>query len=200
MLPEAIVFCDGSSSPKTRQGGWAAIVLLPNLFVELCGFAEDTTNNRMELMGAIQGLKELQQPHRVSLISDSAYVLNALHQKWYNRWFADEAFFDNAYAKQLGRPVPRPNMDLWRVLSSLDEFHEVVTVKVKGHSLSDGIKSEFNTKADKLAVHARKHQVAYRRELLDGYENDIEGRFIRMISNGSGVFVPAERVTKIPEA
>lgn len=196
MLPEAIVFCDGSSSPKTKQGGWASIVLTPLCFVELVGFAEGTTNNRMELMAAIQGLKELQQPHNVQLISDSAYLLNALHNQWYNRWFADEAFFDNAFAKALGRPTPRPNMDLWRVLSTLDEFHEIETVKVKGHSLTQGIKSIYNSKVDKLAVQARKSQIAYRREIENGYDHDVEGRFRQMISTGSGVLVPEQKVDK----
>lgn len=194
MLPKAIVFCDGSSSPKTKQGGWAAIVLTPFCFVELVGFANETTNNRMELMAAIQGLKELHEPHRVQLVSDSAYLLNALHNRWYNRWFADEAFFDNAFAKAQGRPVPRPNMDLWRVLSTLDEFHEIETIKVKGHSSTQGIKSVYNSKVDKLAVQARKSQHTYRREVEDGYENDVEGKFRQMISTGSGVLVPEDRV------
>jgi ribonuclease HI len=197
MLPEAIVFCDGSSSPKSKQGGWAAIVLTPSCFVELCGWSENTTNNRMELLAAIHGLKELEEPHKVQLISDSAYVLNAIHNKWYNRWFADEAFFDNAFAKALGRPVPRPNMDLWRVISTLDEFHEIETVKVKGHSNTQGVKSEFNDKVDKLAVYARKNQAAYRRELPNGYQDEEEKslhQFTQMIARSSGVLVPEHKV------
>lgn len=198
MSPEAIVFTDGSSSPKTRQGGWAAIVLTPTRFVELCGWDEETTNNRMEMMGVIHGLKELHEPHKITLVCDSAYVLTTLSKKWYNRWFADEAFFDNAFAKAQGRPVPRPNMDLWRVMAALDEFHEIIPNKVKGHSNKEGIKSVYNDKVDKLAVNARKNQLSSRRELPNGYEDDVEGRFQQMVSTGAGVLVPAERVTKFP--
>ena len=187
MLPEAVVFTDGSSSPKSKRGGWAAIVMQPNLFVELVGNAEGTTNNRMELMAAIQGMKELQVPHKVYLVSDSAYLLNSLGNRWYNRWFADEIFFDNAFAKQIGR-YPRPNLDLWRILASLAEFHEVVPVKVKGHS-----GDEWNDKVDKLSVQARVEQLEYRRELPDGYVDEVE-QFRNMIMAGSGVLVPEGKV------
>jgi ribonuclease HI len=187
MLPEAVIFTDGSSSPKSKRGGWAAIVMLPNLFVELCGNEDDTTNNRMEMMAAIQGLKELKRPHKVYLCSDSAYLLNSLRERWYNRWFADEAFFDNAYAKQMGR-YPRPNMDLWRIMASLAEFHEIECVKVKGHS-----GDEWNERVDKLCVQARVDSLAYRRELPEGYNTEDE-EFRDMIRTGGGVLIPEHKL------
>lgn len=187
MLPEAVVFTDGSSSPKSRRGGWAAIVMLPTHFVELVGNEDDTTNNRMEMMAAIQGMKELKSPHKVFLCSDSAYLLNTLSERWYDRWFADEAFFDSAYAKQQGR-YPRPNMDLWRILSSLAEFHEIECVKVKGHS-----GDEWNEKVDVLCVDARKRNLSYRRELPEGYNSEDE-EFRAMIKTGGGVVVPESKL------
>jgi len=191
MLPEAVIFTDGSSSPKTLQGGWAAIVMLPTHFVELVGCAEQTTNNRMEMMAAIQGLKELKVPHKVYLVSDSAYLLNTIAKRWYNRWFADEMFFDGQYAKQMGR-FPRPNLDLWRVISSLAEFHEIVTIKVKGHSIGeDG--HEYNHRVDELALKARTQQLSSRRELPNGYDDAEEG-FREMVSNGSGILVSEGKV------
>lgn len=192
MFPEAVIFTDGSSSPKNRQGGWAAIVFKPTLFVELVGYQSETTNNRMEMMAAIQGLKELTTPHKVYLVSDSAYLLNSLRERWYNRWFADEIFFDNAYAKQIGR-YPRPNLDLWRVLASLAEFHEIETVKVKGHS-----GDEWNELVDKLAVQARIEKLSYRRELENGYDEDYE-QFRTMVQSGTGVLVDEGRVHGRPD-
>jgi len=191
MLPEAVIFTDGSSSPKTLHGGWAAIVMLPDLFVELIGCAEKTTNNRMEMMAAIQGMKELKKPHKVYLVSDSAYLLNSIQNRWYNRWFADEIFFDSAYAKQIGR-YPRPNLDLWKIIASLAEFHEIVTVKVKGHSLeSNG--HEWNHKVDELALLARKEQLTSRRELPNGYIEEDE-EFRKMVQKGSGILVSEDKI------
>jgi ribonuclease HI len=181
-LPESVIFTDGSSSPKSKRGGWASIVMLPTHFVELVGYADDTTNNRMEMMAAIQGLKELSTPHEVYLVSDSAYLLNSIQNRWYNRWFADEEFFDNAYAKEIGR-FPRPNLDLWRVVSSLDQFHTIIPVKVKGHS-----GHEWNDRVDRLALSARTDRIAHRRELLNGYDSD-EERFYQIVRNGTGVLV-----------
>lgn len=186
MLPEAVVYCDGSSSPKNKTGGWAAVVMLPTLFVELVGHAEETTNNRMELMAAIQGLKELKDPHRVYLVSDSAYLLNSMKNKWYDRWFADDLFFDNAFAKQMGR-YPRPNLDLWKILASLAEFHEIVPVKVVGHA-----GDHFNELTDKLAGEARRTKVSYRRELPEGYIEE-EEVFRNMVKAGTGVLVLQEK-------
>jgi len=187
MLPEAVIFTDGSSSPKTLRGGWACIVMMPDRFVEIVGHAEKTTNNRMEMMAAIQGLKELKVPHKVYLVSDSAYLLNSLSKKWYNRWFADEIFFDSAYAKQTGR-YPRPNLDLWRILASLAEFHEIEAVKVKGHS-----GDEWNEKCDKLCVQARLESLEYRRELPEGYIEEDEV-FRTMVQSGSGVLISEEKI------
>lgn len=187
MLPEAVIFTDGSSSPKNKRGGWACIVMQPNLFTEIVGCEGNTTNNRMEMMAAIQGLKELKVPHKVQLVSDSAYLLNSLRNKWYDRWFADEMFFNNEFAKQMGR-YPRPNLDLWRILASLAEFHEINTVKVKGHS-----GDEWNDKVDKLALQARTEKLSYRRELPKGYISEDED-FRTMVQNGTGIIISENRL------
>lgn len=153
-MEEAIVFTDGSSS-KSRQGGWAALILLPDRVIELTGSETDTTNNRMEMMAAIKALEELKEPHTIYLVSDSAYLLNTIKGKWYDRWFADEIFFDNQYAKQLGRPTPRPNLDLWEKIALLSDHHQIIPVKVKGHS-----GDTYNDICDTLAVEARVNQGA----------------------------------------
>lgn len=135
MLPEAIIYSDGSAG-ASRHGGWSCIVATPASGVELWGFEYDTTNNRMEMRAAIEGLKYLHAPHDVKLVSDSAYMLNTIKYKWYEEWFQHK--------------YQRKNMDLWLEMRELLCYHMVTPVKVKGHS---GI--EHNERVDKLAKEAR---------------------------------------------
>lgn len=130
------------------NGGWAAIVATPIYGIELAGCEEKTTNNRMELLAAIKGLSILHEPHIVSLVSDSAYMLNTIKNEWYYRWFYEES---KGITKRNGSP--RPNMDLWRDIEKLLCYHVVKPIKVKGHS---GV--AHNERVDKLAVAARQGQ------------------------------------------
>jgi ribonuclease HI len=139
-LPEAVIYTDGSSGNDGR-GGWAAIVATPSYGIQLTGCTTGTTNNRMELVAAVEGLKILHAPHQVQLVSDSAYMLNSIKHQWYYRWFQEAGHH------------PRPNLDLWLALERLLCYHTVTPVKVKGHSGVD-----FNERVDKLAVFARKQQ------------------------------------------
>lgn len=138
MLPDAIIYSDGSSG-QNRHGGWSCIVATPASGVELWGFEYDTTNNRMEMVAAIKGLKFLGQPYNVKLVSDSAYMLNTIKNKWYQEWIEHN--------------YQRKNMDLWLEMSEILCYHTVTTVKVKGHS---GV--EHNERVDKLAKEARINQ------------------------------------------
>lgn len=134
-LTECIIYTDGSSG-KGGEGGWSALVATPFYAVELAGYEPNTTNNRMELQAAIRGMKFLHEPHQVSLVSDSAYLLNSIKHGWFERWFASGE--------------DRPNLDLWRDIQRLLCYHTVRPVKVKGHS-----GHEHNERVDKLAVAAR---------------------------------------------
>ena len=147
-LPEAIIYTDGSSGVN-GHGGWAAIVATPFYGLEITGFEENTTNNRMELMAAIRGMSLLHAPHQVNLVSDSAYMLRTIEHKWYEKWFKEQALQVNH--KPLNKP--RPNLDLWRDIESLLCYHIVKPIKVKGHT---GI--AHNERVDKLAVAARVQQ------------------------------------------
>ena len=135
MLPQAIIYSDGSSG-QNRHGGWSCIVATPASGVELWGYEYDTTNNRMEMVAAMKGMHFLPGPHEVSLVSDSAYMLNAIKHKWYEEWFT--------------RHYQRKNMDLWVEMRDLLCYHTVIPVKIKGHS---GI--VHNERVDKLAKEAR---------------------------------------------
>jgi ribonuclease HI len=94
------------------------------------GVEKETTNQRMELRAAIEGLQHLQDPTRVRLYSDSAYILNAMNEGWLARWE------QNGWKTAKKKPVK--NADLWRELLELSRFHEVEWIKVAGHTGNPG--------------------------------------------------------------
>lgn len=157
MLPEAIIYTDGSAGADKR-GGWSAIVATPSFGIEITGCELNTTNNRMEIIAALEGMKILKEPHDIKLVSDSAYMLNTIKSKWYTRWF------DEAERVPQHKGNPRPNLDLWRAMVELLCYHVVTTVKVKGHA---GV--EHNERVDKLAVAARKQQTTSLEVLYGNY-------------------------------
>jgi ribonuclease HI len=140
-VKQFICYTDGSCG-KDRDGGYACILSTQTGNIEIAGWAEDTTSNRMEMTAAIRGLEYLNSPHTIFLASDSAYMLSTLEKKWYERWFATDQ--------------PRPNLDLWKRLVELAEFHIVKPIKIKGHS-----DDAMNIKVDKMAVEARKEKLSY---------------------------------------
>jgi ribonuclease HI len=132
------IFTDGACSGNPGPGGWAAILQAGGVEKELSGAVLLTTNQRMELQAALEGLKALKQPCRVELSSDSAYLINAFNQKWLNKWQF------NGWRNSQGRPVE--NQDLWQELVRLAAGHQVTWIKVKGHH-----DHELNNRCDQLA-------------------------------------------------
>lgn len=137
------IYTDGACSGNPGPGGYAAIIMLDNNKKEIYGAEEDTTNNRMELMAAIEGLKALKRPCEVMLYSDSAYLVNAYNNNWIKGWKA------NGWKNSSKEPVK--NMDLWMKIEELREIHDVTFIKVKGHA-----DNEYNNRCDELAVEAIK--------------------------------------------
>ena len=76
------LYCDGACSGNPGPGGWGAILIYKGHEKELSGYQEETTNNQMELLAAIMGLKKLNEPSEVKLFTDSSYVFNAFDQNW----------------------------------------------------------------------------------------------------------------------
>ena len=139
------LIADGAVSGNPGPGGWSAILISGEHRRELSGGVPDTTNNRMELMGVIEGLRALTRPCTVEVLSDSAYVVNAHLKGWIERWQ------QNGWKTAAKKPVE--NQDLWRELLAEEARHTVVRFKlVKGHS-----GHELNDRADALAVAAREH-------------------------------------------
>ncbi len=132
------IYTDGACSGNPGPGGWAAIVIDGGRERELSGGETSTTNQRMELRGAIEGLRALEGCREVALHSDSAYVVNCFRDKWYVRWR------QNGWRNAQRKPVE--NRDLWETLIALAERHHVSWHKVAGHS-----GDPLNERADRLA-------------------------------------------------
>ena len=142
---EVILFTDGACSGNPGPGGWAYILRHPETGreTEASGRDPDTTNNRMELTAAVEGLKQLKRPTRVELVTDSVYVGTGLSD-WMPKWKKQ-----GWKRKERGKLVPVKNEDLWREIDRLAAIHEVRFSHVAGHS-----GHPENERCDELAVAA----------------------------------------------
>lgn len=140
-MKEVTIYTDGACSGNPGPGGWGAILIYGPYRKELSGGEQETTNNRMELTAAIQALKKLKEPCKVSLYSDSAYLVNGMRQGWYRKWQR------NGWLT--GNKQPVENRDLWEALLREIERHDVTFYKVKGHS-----DNALNNRCDELARNA----------------------------------------------
>lgn len=132
------IYTDGACSGNPGKGGWASILIYKGNEKIISGGFENTTNNRMELFAIINGLRQLKEPCKVTVYSDSAYSLDAFTKGWISRWRVNNwKTADNKSVK---------NQDLWLALLIELEKHEVSFVKVKGHS-----DNEYNNRCDELA-------------------------------------------------
>ena len=135
------IYTDGACSGNPGPGGWGVVLLYGGHRRELSGSEPHTTNQRMELTAAIEGLKALKHPCRVRLYSDSAYLVNAFNQKWLERWVKN--------GWRTAKKTPGENKDLWEQLYDLTRKHRVSWIKVRGHA-----GNKENEHCDKLANEA----------------------------------------------
>ena len=133
------IYTDGACRGNPGPGGWGAILVYRNLEKEMSGGEEKTTNNRMELLGAIEALSTLKEPCEVTLTSDSKYLVDAIEKGWARSWRA------NNWKKS--DKSPALNSDLWERLLTLLETHKVSFVWVRGHR-----GHPYNERCDKLAT------------------------------------------------
>ena len=134
---EVEIFTDGACSGNPGPGGWGAILRLGKRERELSGGDPATTNNRMELMAAIQALETLKKPCQVELHTDSQYVMKGISE-WIHNWKR------RGWKTADNKPVK--NDDLWRRLDEARARHNVDWRWVKGHA-----GHELNERADALA-------------------------------------------------
>ncbi len=133
------IFTDGACSGNPGPGGWGAILRCGNYEKEFSGGERATTNNRMELMAVISALSALAEPCRVTLQSDSKYVIDSITKGWVYSWKK------KGWRKGDGKPAL--NVDLWERLLPLLERHKVDFVWIKGHA-----GHRENERCDRLAV------------------------------------------------
>lgn len=124
-IPSVALFTDGACSGNPGPGGWGALLRCKGVEKELSGAEPDTTNNRMELMAAIEGLKSLKRACAVDLYTDSKYVLQGLTE-WLPGW--------KARGWKTADKKPVKNQDLWMALDEQVARHHVTWHWVKGHA------------------------------------------------------------------
>ena len=137
MSDEVEIFSDGACRGNPGPGGWGVLLRHSGGAKTLHGGEAATTNNRMEMMAAIQGLESLTRPCKVKLTTDSKYVMQGITE-WINGWKK------NGWKNSARQPVK--NVDLWQRLDLARSRHEVQWCWVKGHS-----GHPENERADELA-------------------------------------------------
>jgi ribonuclease HI len=143
-LKQVELITDGSCLGNPGAGGWAAILRYGEHAKEIYGCEPHTTNNRMELTAAIEGLRVLKEPCLVKVVTDSEYVKNGITQ-WLAGWKK------KGWLTSAKKPVV--NRDLWKELDAQVQRHKTEWVWTKGHaSHSD------NNRADELAARAAREQ------------------------------------------
>ncbi len=145
------IYTDGACKSNPGKGGYGAILT----FIDSKGQYHEkeltagyalTTNNRMELMGAIVALEALKKPSEVLLISDSKYLVDAIRNKWLDSWQAKNW-------RTAGKS-PVKNVDLWKRLIEAMKPHEITFEWIKGHA-----GHEYNERCDELATGSCENEV-----------------------------------------
>ena len=137
-MKEVSLYTDGACRGNPGRGGWGAILVYGSFEKELSGGERVTTNNRMELTAAIEGLSALKEPCSVKLYSDSKYLVDAFTQGWVYGWR------DKGWRR--GKEELK-NPDLWERLFELTNIHNVEFIWVKGHN-----GHSYNERCDELAT------------------------------------------------
>ena len=134
-MDEVIIYTDGACSGNPGKGGWGAILMYGDLKKEISGANPNTTNNQMELLAIINGLKALKEPCIVNLYTDSSYAANGINS-WLDGW--KKKSFKNV-----------KNIELWQEIDKLTQIH-----KVKAHWIKAHAGHPQNELCDKLAKDA----------------------------------------------
>lgn len=137
-MKKVTIYTDGACSGNPGPGGWGAILKYGEAEKEIFGGDASTTNNRMELMAAIESLSLLKEPCEVELYSDSKYLVDSINKEWLFSW-------EKMSFVKKGKPVP--NTDLWKRILGLIRMHSVTFIWVKGHA-----SNPYNNRCDELAV------------------------------------------------
>jgi len=140
-MDEYVIYTDGGCDPNPGPGGWAALILHAGRRQELSGAEMHSTNNRMELMAAIEALRALPQPAMVELYTDSQYLMRGITE-WMPKWLAKNWRATNG---------PVANKDLWQELLAASKDHQVEWHWLRGHA-----GNPENARVDQLCRLARR--------------------------------------------
>lgn len=140
-MPPITIYTDGACINNPGSGGYGAILEEGGRLREISAGFRYTTNNRMELMAAIEGLRLLPSPRKVKVYSDSQYLVSAMNAGWALKWRTKN------WMKGKTRKVP--NHDLWKALLEECERHQVEFLWIPGHR-----GHPFNERCDRLALQA----------------------------------------------
>ena len=143
-MTDVTIFTDGSCRGNPGPGGWGAILISGDKEREIWGGVPATTNNRMELTAAIEGLKSLKEPCEVEVITDSEYVKNGI-TTWVHNWKLRD------WMTKDKKPVV--NRDLWEELDDVAAKHKTIWSWTKGHA-----SHADNNRCDELAQMAAREQ------------------------------------------
>lgn len=147
-MKEVVIYTDGACSGNPGPGGWCAILTYKGNEKVVSGYYPDTTNNRMEMMAVICGLKQLKEQCSVKVYSDSSYIVDSISLGRLDSWIKNNW--------KLSSKEPVKNADLWKALLIELDKHTVEFIKVKGHS-----DDEYNNRCDQIA----------RKEITDRQKN-----------------------------
>ena len=145
-MKKAALITDGACLGNPGPGGWGCILRFGAAKKELFGYDPDTTNNRMEMMAAIQGLLAFKEPCEIEVTTDSEYLLRGI-TVWIHRWKRRHWW---------KKSVPIRNVDLWMELDALTAVHQTNWVWTKGHA-----SHEDNNRCDWLAETAAARQTSW---------------------------------------
>ena len=135
--PVVEAYTDGACSGNPGPGGWGVLLRMDGHEKELCGGERHTTNQQMELQAAVEALRALTRPCRITIISDSKYVVQGMTE-WIHNW-------KKKGWKTAGKK-PVSNLERWQALDALAARHDVTWQWIKGHAGHEG-----NERADALA-------------------------------------------------
>ncbi len=136
-MKQVILYSDGACEGNPGPGGWAAILIYKNHVREICGGTPATTNNRMELQAAVEGLKALKESCEVEFFTDSQYVRNGISE-WLKDW--------KVRGWKTKDKKPLKNEQLWKELDVESAKHQIAWKWLKGHA-----GHEMNERCDLLA-------------------------------------------------
>jgi ribonuclease HI len=142
---DVIIYTDGACLGNPGPGGYGVVLISHNKRKELSGGFRLTTNNRMEILAAIKGLQSLNYQSKVTLYTDSQYLVDSMMKGWAQRWRANNWRRNQKEKAQ--------NTDLWEQLLELCSLHNVTFLWVKGHA-----GDPENERCDELSVAAAKQK------------------------------------------